>query len=684
MLKIEIEGGQLDLLSEKSISFALKSPLFNSNKIDGSYSFPFKIPATNNNKKLLGFTHRLTLDDNAMVDVEANIYFQGLKLFTGNLKVDGATSQDYYECTFYTDIGSFANAIKGKYLQDLELDGRYNYSAIYTNQDSIAKSALGSYPDYKFVIFPVANSKAQELMTKFGYTNIYNYQNNWIEKTGSTTIWKTENPITPFPYFIYVFEQVFKENGYIIKNDCFYKIEELQKLVIYNPNAITMLEISPSFYLKNHLPSITLNEFLINISNQFNCGYFINQRNKTIEIKFLKDIINSNESIDWNNNLLKPVYYPDIKSDGYLLKYTPDGSDDYWSSNQKVIEDFKKGILGSVSTFWDLYNILIFNGTKPHQIRLVRDEDNYYQKQIEAPWWTFSSKNFKNLDDGDEGFNLESKSSTLLMDTHSFIGLFPQGLHAQIILQFTDLPFNGQTFTLNWLGHSMLFTFMNVPLGPTDFQTYNNLADLKTEILTKLSYITTITDDFIISEGTSNLYYFNIVLGAKLAGSNFYLTVTTNTVTTLNPIDTTKRWLTPHSDQQLNYSDYKVYNDYTNFSLRLLFYRGLKLDSNDKLYPLASNDVYDFDGSKIADANLSLKWDGEYGLYENFWKDYIYWWNERKKLAKVTKLMSVTDIINLDWSKKYNIEGVNYLLKEISISIKNNQLLPAEIEMYKV
>ena len=86
-------------------------------------------------------------------------------------------------------------------------------------------------------------------------------------------------------------------------------------------------------------------------------------------------------------------------------------------------------------------------------------------------------------------------------------------------------------------------------------------------------------------------------------------------------------------------------------------------------YPLGSNDVYDAFGDKIPEANLSLRWDGEHGIYEKYAKDFIYWKNE---IAKAVTLFyqPVAEDLFFDFSKKQRVNGIDYLFDEMRFEIR--------------
>jgi len=112
-------------------------------------------------------------------------------------------------------------------------------------------------------------------------------------------------------------------------------------------------------------------------------------------------------------------------------------------------------------------------------------------------------------------------------------------------------------------------------------------------------------------------------------------------------------------------------------------YWGLQKDNSNDDYPFASNDVYDYSRTKITLANLSLRPDGDYGLYEKKWKKFIQWRLSSPGEYKIEKYMTPLEIANLDWFRWYKIHGVDYLLKEIRFNIRHNRISVAEIIAYR-
>ena len=142
-------------------------------------------------------------------------------------------------------------------------------------------------------------------------------------------------------------------------------------------------------------------------------------------------------------------------------------------------------------------------------------------------------------------------------------------------------------------------------------------------------------------------------------------------------------WLIPYTSQ-LGNSWYPRF-EAIEYPLRLLFYRGLVDSENPSYdYPLGSHDVYDYNGNKISDANLALRWDGQYGIYENFWKNYLYWYLNIRKEIKLRINWAISDLANIKFYKKYRINRTDYLIKDIDINLTKTKINIGTTTLIKV
>lgn len=132
---------------------------------------------------------------------------------------------------------------------------------------------------------------------------------------------------------------------------------------------------------------------------------------------------------------------------------------------------------------------------------------------------------------------------------------------------------------------------------------------------------------------------------------------------------------------------YILTNEFDGEDFRLFFYRG-KFNHQVEIWesteygqgsltyrtisiPLCNHDVFDSNGDKIPGANLSLCWDGEYGLYNQLYKEFID--------LMVNLYREETRFINwplwmlnsFPWWRKFRINHMNYLVKSIDLEMTN-------------
>ncbi len=139
------------------------------------------------------------------------------------------------------------------------------------------------------------------------------------------------------------------------------------------------------------------------------------------------------------------------------------------------------------------------------------------------------------------------------------------------------------------------------------------------------------------------------------------------------------KWYTPVSIQNGNFILQGV--EYSEFSLKYLFYRGMQENGNSELYPFATPSIYDFNRNKIG--NVSLGWHGEYGLYENFWKKPLQF-HQSKTPIDFKASLSVTKLANIKFHKKYRFLSANWLISKVKFTVTNDTISPAKITAWKV
>lgn len=142
----------------------------------------------------------------------------------------------------------------------------------------------------------------------------------------------------------------------------------------------------------------------------------------------------------------------------------------------------------------------------------------------------------------------------------------------------------------------------------------------------------------------------------------------------------------PHADQKLN-SNSLACLEKSEFSLRLLFYRGLQavnVTPPIHYYPLTTYDIYQHLGQKLSDANLSLDFNGNYGIKEKRYKNYLHWYQNIRKPVSISINWPPYLLQNFDYAKKYRIRGNTYFVKTIPMTLLEDGQEFGKTELLKV
>lgn len=123
----------------------------------------------------------------------------------------------------------------------------------------------------------------------------------------------------------------------------------------------------------------------------------------------------------------------------------------------------------------------------------------------------------------------------------------------------------------------------------------------------------------------------------------------------------------------------------TEIKPRILNYHGV-IDRGYNNLPYASMGTTDEAGNTISGATLNLKWDGTNGLYEKYWKEYMYWRLNTYKQCQCLIQWPEHLIVNFKAWKKYRIRGVDYLVVKIPIVLaqENRKIYSSKTELVRV
>ncbi len=585
MIQLIINNEPVDLNEDSSINITEESPVFEKDSIPGGFSFPFELPASPRNNRILSHPGRIQSAVQGGFNLPFQLYLDGRLIGTGTATIQKATSLSY-SAFLQVGTGDFAGKTAGKKLSDVDFGGErtWEFKPEYI------------YPEDDFALFPIYNENfMDDTQYKDAWkTNLYRLnsheQGSWF--TGVNSVMA----ISPFPYLGYVVNRIFNQFGFVLKENILTTDPDLKQLVIYNNHdsanlvsvtrpvtktifgkrndgswgyiqrTVIVTTITREFNtwnLKDFLPDIMIKDFILAIRTLFNLAITIDNQGFASIVK-RQDLVTSGKSVPLSPKAMgKPLVTISENAAGVKLHWEHEQNDLLFSEGFKDIYEDPKLLRAPVETIDELALI----SATINEIRLVTSYGLYYQYSgeevdgvTEYSWKVFSN-DFQDFIIGDKPEEYTALASTLPM------------IHYQ---------------------RSIGGPIIRCPQA----------AQLSSSIIRSTSL----------------------------------------------PC-----------------------------SLRFLFYRGMVEDSTGITYPYGSSDTFDSAGEILPDASLSLKWQGDTGLYNQLWKDYLTWWNRRKVVT-----WTIADPSKLDFFTVYEIDNNHYILKNRSISLQYQGVQPGDCEFYVV
>lgn len=171
----------------------------------------------------------------------------------------------------------------------------------------ITQVANGNVNDYDYAFYPVinkgwpVNNVTPEVMNMM----YYDVGQALFPTSYVGLDVREKNRIVPMPYLHYIVERAFAYVGWKVTGDIFNDATFLKATMInfrainwatvtINGGVVSFTPKNPvEFDLKDHMPDISIPEFLISLKNRFGWWYDFNNTSKTCIIKLLKDIPNT-------------------------------------------------------------------------------------------------------------------------------------------------------------------------------------------------------------------------------------------------------------------------------------------------------------------------------------------------------------------------------------------------------
>lgn len=415
MLQIYIYGPQeqgfLDLDPGTSLELETLFDAFDEDLSTGEYSLPLEAPWTPWNRRLTGFAERLSNFSINPKEFRCTVYDSMVpEIPIGKMTIlEKSGNWTYTKGRFNFSIsggkGLFGSAIKNKKLKSLYFDGPITWQ-----DDESRKFAkdlmMGLYPQFSHISFaPVAMENFFDQQRK-DYTDEFlarDCVNNVIVTGAGIDDWTFDrpdpsNPSTPaigtdrkdyrtIPYFnlMWVFRKVMDNIGYKATGELM-NTTDFDHLYIFNNFSLeyyfssTNLDYNRSIFPANHLPDITVLEFIKAVLDWLNIFPVFPSSNE-IKLVYRNSILNNRTILNIGNivgrEFTSTIEDQSTDSNGYKLVYKLDSEDQYYSGRIKDLSD--KVLAGSVATYSNLATFDPGYQLTTEHIVFVEADNMYYQ-----------------------------------------------------------------------------------------------------------------------------------------------------------------------------------------------------------------------------------------------------------------------------------------------------------------
>ncbi len=237
-LQIKVEGEWLALPDDFSISFEDQSPVFND---QGAFSFPFEIPIEPNRIVLRNIADAFGAITLADIDkMDAEMWFDDVLIYRGLLETDDSVDiEDSISVSFVSGNSSFEDAIEDLELRDLPLDRDIHLGHVCTQLDIKSKGydyiSVPSFelsvpmPQYALMSFTECNISKPYPQATFCNARICCSNGEGGYKILGA--YRSESGVCF--YVMYMLDLLFKHIGVSVLENHLYDVEDMTRLAFF-------------------------------------------------------------------------------------------------------------------------------------------------------------------------------------------------------------------------------------------------------------------------------------------------------------------------------------------------------------------------------------------------------------------------------------------------------------------
>jgi len=665
MIALRVADNFLDIDHKTRLRLQLNNPLLSRNVIAGEYSFPFRLPATPRNIRLLDFGSYLETTPDYPDTKTAWLYLDGLLLGQGLLNV-------HYQGLPYIDTNLKLNAsviaqYKNKLLSEFNWGPNINLSSVnqYIEYEVITANALALVIMDKYFPVPVSGNINAALQTLAAQVNAATY-NGGLTITATVSgnrIRFTANWVGVFPE-LRAFFNTTPQTTIVLSGSLDYAQGANQEWNAHmsSVNAggypqhkhvfFPVLNRADNGVWVYATTNTIIDHFYQNyydyINQQFAGRYMGNQPNSSnINLKPISDVTpflyvtaildtlfqQAGQLVDgfFHDNFptMKTVVWSNRRTGEYSLSSpTPYNLRNYLPP--VTVEEFlqvlcdtfclgitskNRGVSISVVSLPDLLTAPALDWSS----KVNKEHKIYSERQLGGVLFQYEK------DDADEF----SKAAQEIYEKYVFIGMYPDMAALPDIPGPEDPEVFLYAYVMDQAGYVVRLMIQSVPYAIWAWK------DL-------------------------NIRWLSLPYGDQQDRIE---------VNAADPLDMVKledpylreEWLVPQVKQT-----YATAYTPAPCKVRFLNYLGMQPNKENHLYPLGSSDNLNFSNSTIG--QHSLRHDRPTGYYNKYWKKWVQFLSSARKVELEVHLTTL-DLLTLDFSKRIYINGHYYLIYDLKVEL---------------
>lgn len=710
-IQIKIAGEWIELPDDFSISLEQSSPLFND---EGVFSFPFEIPLGPNRRIFKNISDPfgdITLSD---IDrMEAEVWFDGVMLYRGIIETDEEvefenTNQGTVPVTFLSGNSDFKTLIEGMNARDIPLDReiklgyvvKYAFCTLSTNDNRTGFVRI-NFPSGDVMNYTEGN--VSEPYPIKPYCNVRVCTGN---DAGKYTVLEYNRPRSGICFYVlYLIDCLLKHLNIGTDRNDMLGVEDMCRLAFFSTKCemeekgdaktLTIADVRSfmgndfhlSFFFNNspyntynfivdetgfgysakdvyatngNMPDVDIEDLFEDLKNAFGIRYFYDDKKRIISFVFIKNILTGREFAILDAEILDVSLIKE-KPKKIVFGYGEDEDtaynyDDY--SNVKEMDSYldilKQGVSSYDTTCYidrttgNAYRIKVdkntggnpslfeVGGFRDYSVGEGGDEDRTEELSINFTPVVINDTNGKNVLDGannngTEGEQVLAAFADVELKSDENVVFDPSNFIPSI---------NALAITMGQPGYPVIRTYLEYKTKENYERTGNDSSPLAT-------YDAGYTLGIMRGPGNAS--------GIEIMRSNYDGENNDSWVQTV--------------------ANYAFTADSCDNFGRFFDYNGTEEGGVDQSGRFSLKLVAEKEGYPIGDNYRNR------GLVSKFLSEYLYFM-AHKKTVMLTVKMSITQIINIDFLKRYRIGNYVGFINKVSYSLTPNGIEDITIELY--